>query len=31
MESQADGVDPTVRASKVTLEGIYNELRDHAT
>ncbi|EKM53558.1 uncharacterized protein PHACADRAFT_259980 [Phanerochaete carnosa HHB-10118-sp] len=31
MESQADGVDPTLRASKMTLEEVVKELRVHAT
>ncbi|GJE97326.1 hypothetical protein PsYK624_135420 [Phanerochaete sordida] len=31
MESQADGVDPTLRTSKMTLEEVVKELRDHAT
>ena len=31
MESQVDGVDPTIPASKMTLEDVVKELRDHAT
>lgn len=31
MESQVDGVDPTLRASKMSLEEVVKELRDHAT
>lgn len=31
MESQVDGVDPTVRAAKMSIEDVVKELRDHAT